>query len=160
MSGSFGTAFTPRVYGVKVSASGMRAGGLRNAFGTLSVVGSVAQGGGRWQSRIVAEYYTIPDLVELFDRTPGKIRRLIEDHHLAAVRIDGVLQVPADFVQNEEPVHGLRGTLLVLLDAGFSEDEAVEWLLGDNGELGERPVDALRDGRKSAVRRATQSLAF
>lgn len=108
----------------------------------------------------MAEYYTIPDLVELFDLSPGKIHRLIEDHHLAAVRIDGVLSVPKDFVKDGEPLHPLRGTLLVLLDAGFAEDEAVHWLLQDNDELGERPVDSLQAGRKSAVRRATQSLAF
>ncbi|TDP92700.1 hypothetical protein EDF62_1922 [Leucobacter luti] len=105
-------------------------------------------------------YYTIPELVELFDLTPGKVRRLIEDHHLAAVRVDGVLSVPTEFVQRNEPLVPLRGTLLVLLDAGFSDDEAVDWLLTENDELGERPVDSLISGRKSAVRRATQSLAF
>jgi hypothetical protein len=36
----------------------------------------------------------------------------------------------------------------------------VAWLLAHNDELGERPVEALRAGRKSAVRRATQALAF
>lgn len=106
------------------------------------------------------DYLTIPDLVERFRLAPGKVRRLIEDHHLAAVRIDGVLKVPAEFVQGDEPLSALRGTLLVLLDAGFDNDEAVAWLLQENDELGERPIDALIAGRKSAVRRATQSLAF
>ena len=103
---------------------------------------------------------TIPELVERLGLTPGKIHRLIEDHHLAAIRVDGVLRVPAGFVQDDHPLPPLRGTLLVLLDAGFSSDEAVAWLLAENEELGERPVDALRSGRKSAVRRATQALAF
>lgn len=106
------------------------------------------------------DFFTIPELVERFDLTPGKVRRLIEDHHLAAVRIDGVLSVPAEFVFDDHPLPPLRGTLLVLRDAGFSNDEAVEWLLGENDELGERPIESLRAGRKSAVRRATQSLAF
>lgn len=105
-------------------------------------------------------FLTIADLVELFGLTPGKIHRLIEDHQLAAVRVDGVLQVPAEFVLDDHPLPPLRGTLLVLLDAGFSDDEAVAWLLAHNDELGERPVDSLRAGRKSAVRRATQALAF
>lgn len=127
----------------------------------------IARTGPRWQSGRVAEnnapetqYLTIPDLVERLGIAPGKIHRLIEEHALAAVRIDGVLQVPAEFVQGDQPLPPLRGTLLVLLDAGFSSDEAVAWLLADNDELGERPVDALRSGRKSAVRRATQALAF
>lgn len=106
------------------------------------------------------EYYTIPELVELFELTPGKIRRLIEERYLGAVRVAGVLKVPAEFVSGDEPLSSLRGTLLVLIDAGFSDDEAVAWLLSQNDELGERPVDALIEGRKSAVRRATQALAF
>ncbi|MBK0419220.1 DNA-binding protein [Leucobacter sp. CSA1] len=92
--------------------------------------------------------------------TPSKVRRLIEDHQLAAVRIDGVLRVPAGFVQGDRPLPSLRGTLLVLLDAGLDEEGAVAWLLSENDELGERPIDALNAGRKSAVRRATQALAF
>lgn len=106
------------------------------------------------------EYLTVPELVERWNITPSRLRRLIEERHLAAVRIDGVLLVPAEFVQGQEPLSPLRGTLLALHDAGFSDDEAVAWLLGENDELGERPVAALIAGRKSAVRRATQSLAF
>lgn len=108
----------------------------------------------------MAEYYTIPDLVELLGLTPGKVHRLIEDRQLAALRIDGVVKVPVEFLQDGEPLHSLRGTMLVLVDAGFSDEEAVAWLLAENEELGERPIDALLSGRKSAVRRATQSLAF
>lgn len=102
----------------------------------------------------------MPELVERMGRSPGKIHRLIEDHHLAAVRIDGVLHVPEALLIDSEPLASLRGTLLVLLDAGFEEHEAVEWLFTHNSELGTSPIEALRDGRKSAVRRATQALAF
>lgn len=105
-------------------------------------------------------YLTIPDLVERWNTTPSKIRRLIEDRSLAAIRVDGVLRIPAEFVAGDEPLNSLRGTLLALHDAGFSDDEAVTWMLADNDELGERPISALIAGRKSAVRRATQSLAF
>lgn len=106
------------------------------------------------------EYVTIPELCERWGTTPSKLRRLIEDRHLAAVRIDGVLRIPADFVRGDEPLNSLRGTLLALNDAGFSDEESVAWLLGENDELGEKPVSALLAGRKSAVRRATQALAF
>jgi len=106
------------------------------------------------------EYVTIPELCERWGITPSKLHRLIEDNSLAAVRIDGVLRIPAEFVRGDEPLNSLRGTLLALHDAGFSNDESVAWLLEENDELGERPVAALLDGRKSAVRRATQALAF
>lgn len=106
------------------------------------------------------EYVTIPELVERWGLAVSKIHRLLEEHHLAAVRIDGVLRIPADFARGAEPLSPLRGTLLSLFDAGFSNDEAVAWLLAPNDELGETPVSALLSGRKSAVRRATQGLAF
>ncbi|UOQ61115.1 Rv2175c family DNA-binding protein [Leucobacter rhizosphaerae] len=104
--------------------------------------------------------YTIPELVEILDAAPGRIHRLIEEHALAAVRIDGVLRVPREFIQGNQPLPPLRGTLLALMDAGYSSDESVAWLLAHNDEIGERPIDSLNAGRKSAVRRATQSLAF
>jgi len=107
-----------------------------------------------------AEFVTVPDLCERWDLSPSKVHRLIEDHHLAAVRIDGVLRIPAEFALEDEPLRPLRGTLLALHDAGFNSEEAVAWLLEENDELGARPVDALLGGRKSAVRRATQSLAW
>jgi hypothetical protein len=85
---------------------------------------------------------------------------MIENHQLAAVRIDGVLSVPAEFVSEQGPLTSLRGTLLSLLDAGFTIDEALNWLYETNDELGERPIHTLLAGRKSSVRRATQALAF
>ena len=105
-------------------------------------------------------YLTVPELVERWQITPSRLRRMIDDHYIAAVRIDGVLRIPAEFVAGDEPLSSLRGTLLALHDAGFSSDEAVAWLLNENDELGERPIAALNAGRKSAVRRATQALAF
>lgn len=106
------------------------------------------------------EYYTVPDLVELFGVAPGKIHRLLEQRTLAAVRVNGVLSIPKVFVQDSEPLHSLQGTLVLLSDAGFADDEAVAWLLAENEELGGRPIDALLAGRKSEVRRIAQSLAF
>ncbi|MBP1325553.1 hypothetical protein JOF28_000785 [Leucobacter exalbidus] len=128
---------------------------------------AIAQGTHQWQSGGVShsnasepEMFTIADLVERFSATPGRIHRLIEDHYLATVRVNGSLRVPAEFVEGTEPLPALRGTLLALLDAGFSDDEAVEWLMSVNDELGARPIDTLLSGNKSAVRRATQGLAF
>lgn len=106
------------------------------------------------------QYFTVPDLVELFGEPVGRIHRLIEDHYLAGTKVDGVFKIPAEFVQNDEVIPAMRGTMLTLLDAGFSVDEAVRWLLTDNDELGQRPIDTMRAGHKAAVRRAVQGLAF
>jgi hypothetical protein len=105
-------------------------------------------------------WLTIPDLAERFNLPLGKVRRLLEERYLAAVRLDGVLRVPADFVDGAEPLQDLRGTLILLHDNGYTDEEAVDWLLGEDGILAARPIDALRSGRKAEVRRVAQALAF
>jgi len=105
------------------------------------------------------EWLTVPDLVERLGQTPSRIRKLIDDRHLLAARIDGVLKVPASFLRDDAPLPELHGTAIVLADAGFSDDEAVEWLLGEEDSLGTSPIAALRAGRKSEVRRVAQALA-
>lgn len=106
------------------------------------------------------EWLTVPDLVERLGMPHGKVRRLLEDRILLATRVDGVLKVPADFLVGAEPLHELRGTVLVLADAGFSDDEAVHWLLSEEDSLGTTPIAALRAGRKAEVRRVAQALGF
>lgn len=106
------------------------------------------------------EYYTVPDLVELFGVTPGKVHRMIEQRQLAAVRKDGVVSVPKLFIQGTEPLPSLHGTLIVLHDAGYTEDESVSWLFDEHAGLDVAPIHALRAGRKAEVRRLAQSLGF
>lgn len=92
--------------------------------------------------------------------SPGKVHRLIEDRHLLAVRRDKVLVIPEEFVLDGEPLKDLRGTLMLLADDGFSDDEAMQWMLEVNDLLGVSPIAALRAGRKAEVRRVAQALAF
>ncbi len=54
----------------------------------------------------------------------------------------------------------LRGTATVLIDGGFSDDEALTWFLRDDETLGVPPVEAIRQGRSTEVRRLAQSLAL
>ncbi len=105
------------------------------------------------------EWLTIPDLVDQLGLGVSRVRRLIEDRHLAAKRIDGVLKVPALFLRDGEPLPELRGTLVVLADAGFADDEAVDWMVDEEDSLGTSPIEALRAGRKAEVRRVAQALA-
>ena len=105
-------------------------------------------------------WLTIPDLTEMLGLKVSQVRRLIEDRSLLASRIDGVWKVPALFIVNGEPMHELKGTLIVLADAGFSDEEAMHWLLSDEESLGVSPVAALLAGRKAEVRRVAQALGF
>jgi hypothetical protein len=106
------------------------------------------------------QWLTIPDLVETLGIGVSKVRRLIEDKTLLATKIDGVWKVPASFIRDSEPLAELRGTVLVLHDAGFSDEEAMKWMLNPEQSLAATPIEALREGRKAEVRRVAQALGF
>jgi len=104
------------------------------------------------------EWLTVPDLVERLDVPVSRVRRLVEERALLAVRVDGTLVVPSAFLRDGEPLPELRGTLTVLADDGFTDDEAMEWMLSAEDSLGTTPLAALLEGRKAEVRRVAQSL--
>ena len=104
-------------------------------------------------------WLTVPLLVDALGMGVSRVRRLIEDRALLAVRRDGVLMVPEVFIRDGEPLHELRGTLVVLADNGFTDEEAMTWLLDPDEVLDASPIDALRSGRKAEVRRVAQALA-
>ena len=119
--------------------------------------------GGSWQAEAVSDlteirWLTIPDLTELLDLKVSQVRRLIEDRAILARRVDGVWRVPELFIKGTEPLGELRGTLVLLGDLGFSDDDAIDWLLGEEDSLGTSPIEALRAGRKAEVRRVAQAL--
>ncbi|SMH40087.1 hypothetical protein SAMN06295885_1735 [Rathayibacter oskolensis] len=105
------------------------------------------------------EWLTIPDLVERTGLTVSRVRRLLDERHLIGARRGGIMMVPALFLRDGEPMTEIRGTAILLGDSGFTDDEAVEWLLSDEESLGTSPVLALRAGRKAEVRRVAQALA-
>ncbi|QYH36299.1 Rv2175c family DNA-binding protein [Salinibacterium sp. M195] len=105
-------------------------------------------------------WLTVPDLTERLGLKVSQVRRLIEEGALLARKIDGIWQVPEVFIVEGAPLRELRGTVAVLGDAGFSSDEALNWLLNSEPSLGVAPVEALRAGRKAEVRRVAQALGF
>ncbi|MGV8880591.1 MAG: Rv2175c family DNA-binding protein [Rhodoglobus sp.] len=105
-------------------------------------------------------WLTIPDLTQILGLKVSQVRRLIEDRSLLAAKIDGVWKVPELFIKDNEPLHELKGTLIVLADAGFSDEESMSWLLSPEKSLVVSPIDALRAGRKAEVRRVAQVLGF
>lgn len=107
---------------------------------------------------IETEWLTLAELTEVLGEPLGRVRRLLDELQLVGSRRNGPLTVPAVFIQDGEPIGSLRGTLFVLHDAGFTDDEAIDWLLTSEESIGLPPIEALRAGRKSEVRRVAQAL--
>lgn len=103
-------------------------------------------------------WLTVPEVADRLGLTPTRVRRLLEERVLIADRRQGPLTVPAVFLDDEGPVVELRGTVTLLLDNGFSDTEAIDWLLAPEESLGTTPIAALRSGRKAEVRRIAQAL--
>jgi hypothetical protein len=130
---------------------------------------------------LVPEWLTLPDVAERLAIDVGKVRRLLQEGRLVAVRRGDptVLSVPADFfvpahlanpaaptdaehAGDDRPrwaiLAALRGTLTLLGDSGFDAAESIEWLFSPDDVLGRTPMEALRAGSKSEVRRRAQTL--
>jgi hypothetical protein len=114
---------------------------------------------------LVGEWLNLPDLSEILGIEVSKARGLVRDRYVVGIKRgpNKAFHVPAKFVLPEVDgrpgvIPTLRGTVIVLSDAGFTDEEILEWLFTLNDELGEPPVDALANGKRAAVRRVAQTL--
>lgn len=103
-------------------------------------------------------WLSVPDAAERLEVTPTKVRQWVEEKFLLGSRRTGVFLIPEILVEGGL-LKELPGTATVLLDGGFGEDEALDWLLEHHEVLAMSPVEALRMGRKKEVRRLAQGLA-
>jgi hypothetical protein len=104
----------------------------------------------------------LPDVADVLGTEVGKVRRMLQERVLVGLRRGErkILSVPAELLKDGQPLPDLQGTLIVLMDAGYSDEEALRWLFTDDDYPG-APVDALRTGKsKTEVRRRAQALAF
>jgi hypothetical protein len=91
----------------------------------------------------------------------SRVHQLVRDGHLLSFRRDGEVVVPSDFLGDDGVViKGLSGTITVLRDGGYADDDILRWLFQADSSLGIAPIQALRSGRKTEVRRVAQALAF
>lgn len=108
--------------------------------------------------RTETDWLTLPEIAERLGVARGRVRRMLDEHQLVGALRDGTFKIPAVFFVDDLPLSSLRGTIFVLNDAGFSDEEAIDWLLEHEESIGMSPIDALRAGRKSEVRRVAQSV--
>ncbi|APX00696.1 Rv2175c family DNA-binding protein [Arthrobacter sp. QXT-31] len=111
---------------------------------------------------LVGDWLPLPDVAQMLDVSITKVHGLLDERALAALRIGErkIRSVPAAFLQDGHVVESLKGTIVVLADAGFSDEELIGWLFTPDESLRGRPIDALRAGRKTEIRRRAQSLAW
>jgi excisionase family DNA binding protein len=109
--------------------------------------------------KLVPAWLTVPEAADLLGVGVNRVRQLVTDRQLLAVRRDGVLMVPADFVQDGRVLKGLSGVLTLLADARYGDDEALRWLYTDDDIPGS-PVQALVENRGTEVKRRAQALGF
>lgn len=94
-------------------------------------------------------------------QSANKVRQLLRDGQLIAVRRSGDLMIPADFLVGDAIVKGLGGTVTVLADAGFGRTEMLRWLFeADDSLPGSTPINALRENHGTEVKRRAQAMAF
>jgi len=110
---------------------------------------------------LVPSWLNLPDVAERLGVEITRVRPLIKEGQLIAVRRgeNRVLMVPADFIGDGKIVKGLAGTLTLLKDDGFSDEEALEWLFTEDSTLPGTPAQALRENRGTEVKRRAQALA-
>lgn len=111
---------------------------------------------------LVGTWLTLPDVAEQLDVIVTRVHKLIKERHLLDVRLgaDNIRYVPAAFLTDAGVLKSLRGTIMVLEDAGFDETEILRWLFTEDESLPGRPIDALHAGRKAEIRRRAQALGW
>lgn len=109
-------------------------------------------------------WLTLPDIAERLGIPVTAVRQLLEDRELLASRRGerGVLRVPAAFLDDEGVHPALKGTFTVLADAGMDDDEIIDWLYEPDPTLPVPggPIDSIRAGFKTEVRRRAMESAF
>jgi hypothetical protein len=110
---------------------------------------------------LVSDWLSLPEVADRLGLPSSRVKQLLRDRKLLAVaRPSGERAVPAAFIDGDQVVKGLHGTLTVLYDCGFDESEALRWLFTADETLPGTPIQALYKHRGTEVNRRAQALAF
>jgi hypothetical protein len=102
----------------------------------------------------------LPDVAERLEVPVNKVHQMIREGALLAVRRNGVLCVPEELVAGKNVLKHLPGVLTLLHDAGFNDDEALQWLYSSDSSLPGTPADALSGDNATEVKRRAQALGL
>ncbi len=109
----------------------------------------------------VGDWLTLSEVARQLAVPGARVKQMLRDHKLLGVnRPDGTLAVPAAFIDGNQVVKGLHGTLILLFDCGFDDLEALRWLFTADESLPGTPIQAIAANRRTEVNRRAQALAF
>lgn len=113
-------------------------------------------------SELVEAWITLPDVGEVLTLDILKVRQLLRDGKLLAIRPDeGPLRVPAAFLTGDgEIVKSLAQVITLLRDNRYADEEAIRWLFTADDSLPGTPIQALIENRGTEVKRRAQASAF
>jgi hypothetical protein len=109
------------------------------------------------------ELLPLSEVAQRLGLSATRIHQMFRDGQLLALRRGDELMVPAEFLApGEQPavVKGLVGTVTLLRDAGYADDEILRWLFTEDDTLPGSPIEALRSNRGREVKRRAQAMGF
>ena len=110
---------------------------------------------------MVGDWLTVPEVAQRLGLPVSRIKQFLRERRLLGVqRPTGTFSVPAAFIDGDQIVRGLHGTLTLLVDCGFAEAEALRWLFTADDSLPGTPIQAITQHRGTEVNRRAQALAF
>src|SRR5699024_3709216 len=112
--------------------------------------------------KLITDWLTLPEVALVLDVDVSRVRRLIEDDQLVALRRGdpAVRSVPAERLVDGRIAPYLGGTVTVLRDGGFDDAEVLTGRCAEDESLPGRPIAHLRSGQRGEVRRRAQTLAL
>ena len=100
------------------------------------------------------------EVAEILGIPRTRVHQLVRDGQLLSLKQEGSTWVPADFLDEGEVVKGLSGTVTVLRDGGYHDDDILRWLFTEDDSLPGTPIGAIREGRHREIKRRAQAMAF
>ncbi len=112
--------------------------------------------------QLVPAWLNLPEVAATLGLPITKVHSLISERSLVSVRVGErkIRSVPAEFLADGEVLDSLKGTVVVLADSGYGDEDIIRWLYTEDESLPGRPIDALRAGRKTEIRRRAQAAAW
>ena len=110
-----------------------------------------------------ADIATLPvaEVAQRLGQPVSRVHLLVRDGYLLSFRREGEVVVPIDFLGDDGAlIKGLSGTITVLRDGGYADDDILRWLFAEDDSLPGTPVASLRAGRHREVKRRAQAMAF